>query len=69
VRNGDGDVPGLIVATGFFRHGVLLAPIAAEICRGLIEGLPDDERWKGFRPDRFAPQDAALGAAERNTIR
>ncbi|SEH56378.1 glycine oxidase [Leifsonia sp. CL147] len=69
VRIGDGDLPGLIVATGFFRHGVLLAPIAAEICLGLIERLPDDERWKGFRPDRFAPQDAALAAAERNTIR
>lgn len=45
-------VTGLVIATGFFRHGVLLAPIAAEICRGLIEGA-HDERWDSYRPDRF----------------
>jgi glycine oxidase len=48
-----GDVPGLIIATGFFRHGVLLTPAAAAVCRQLMDGTPDP-RWAGFRPDRFS---------------
>lgn len=47
-------VPGLIVATGFFRHGVLLAPIAAHIVAELMEGR-GDPAWHRFRPDRFSP--------------
>lgn len=48
-----GDVGGLIIATGFFRHGILLAPAAAQICRQLLDGAADP-RWARFRPDRFA---------------
>lgn len=48
-----GNVPGLIVATGFFRHGVLLTPAAAAICRTLLDGEADP-RWAPFRPDRFS---------------
>ena len=40
-RQDGGDIPGLIIATGFFRHGVLLTPAAAAICRQLLDG---DER-------------------------
>ncbi|NYD76779.1 FAD-dependent oxidoreductase [Arthrobacter cupressi] len=47
-----GQLPGLIVATGFFRHGVLLTPAAAKICVGLMDHR-HDERWTRFRPDRF----------------
>lgn len=61
-RDATGDVPGLIVATGFFRHGVLLTPAAAEVCRGLLEGRADP-RWAAFRPDRFAPHSAGIPAA------
>ncbi|MCC2032827.1 glycine oxidase ThiO [Microbacterium allomyrinae] len=65
VRRGDGGtLAGLVVATGFFRHGVLLAPIAADICLGLIEGR-SDERWDAFRPDRFTRKHVADRAAER----
>lgn len=49
-----GDIPGLIIATGFFRHGVLLTPIAAEHCLHLLDGTAD-ARWDRFRPDRFSP--------------
>jgi glycine oxidase len=52
-RPDGGDVPGLIIATGFFRHGVLLTPAAAAVCRQLMDGTPDP-RWAGFRPDRFS---------------
>ncbi|WP_104127138.1 glycine oxidase ThiO [Cryobacterium sp. Y57] len=49
----NGDIAGLIIATGFFRHGVLLTPVAAAYCLQLIEGSADD-RWRNFRPDRFS---------------
>ncbi|MEN2738506.1 glycine oxidase ThiO [Microbacterium sp. X-17] len=60
-RDGGGDIPGLVVATGFFRHGVLLAPAAADICLGLLEDR-GDARWDAFRPDRFSRPDAAATA-------
>ncbi|WP_353712646.1 glycine oxidase ThiO [Arthrobacter sp. K5] len=47
------DVAGLIIATGFFRHGVLLTPAAAAICRQLMDGIADP-RWAAFRPGRFS---------------
>ncbi len=57
-----GDIQGLIISTGFFRHGVLLAPVAARICRELADGAVDP-RWAAFHPDRFSkdrrPPDAA----------
>ncbi|SDK62451.1 glycine oxidase [Cryobacterium psychrotolerans] len=48
-----GDIPGLVIATGFFRHGVLLTPIAAEHCLHLLDGTAD-ARWARFLPDRFS---------------
>lgn len=70
LRTEDGDdVPGLIVATGFFRHGVLLAPLAADACLSLIQGREGDHRWDAFRPDRFARPEAVIAAAERKTTR
>ena len=51
-QGGPGDIAGLIIATGFFRHGILLTPAAAEICRQLLDGA-EDSRWALFRPDRF----------------
>jgi glycine oxidase len=51
--SGGPDIPGLIIATGFFRHGILLAPAAAAICSQLMEGRAY-RRWAAFRPDRFS---------------
>ena len=48
------EMPGLLIATGFFRHGVLLAPIAARITTQLLAGVRDPA-WDRFRPDRFSP--------------
>ncbi|MEO5314151.1 glycine oxidase ThiO [Pseudarthrobacter sp. CC12] len=53
-----GHVPGLIIATGFFRHGVLLTPAAAAICAGLLDGHADP-RWAPFSPERFSRPAAA----------
>ncbi|GAA5228834.1 glycine oxidase ThiO [Paeniglutamicibacter antarcticus] len=51
---GGRDIPGLLIATGFFRHGVLLTPIAAHVITGLLQGRSDPAH-AGFRPDRFSP--------------
>ena len=50
---GSAEVAGLLIATGFFRHGILLTPVAAQICRQLLDGSADP-RWTRFRPDRFS---------------
>lgn len=47
------DVGGLIVATGFFRHGVLLAPLAAGVVADLIGGQDPGFGIETFRPSRF----------------
>jgi glycine oxidase len=60
-------VAGLIVATGFFRHGVLLTPAAAVICRELMDGF-EDGRWDAFRPGRFSPELSASGSAPAGTV-
>lgn len=57
-------IPGLIIATGFFRHGVLLTPAAAAICRGLLDGV-QDPRWAPFNPSRFSGRGA--GTIDVNT--
>jgi glycine oxidase len=59
-----GHVPGLIIATGFFRHGVLLAPAAAAICRDLLDGRVDS-RWAPFSPARFAGAATARATSGR----
>ncbi|OAE02404.1 FAD-dependent oxidoreductase [Arthrobacter sp. OY3WO11] len=51
---GSRHVQGLIIATGFFRHGILLTPAAAAICRELMDGS-EDPRWAPFNPGRFSP--------------
>lgn len=56
----DGEVQGLVIATGFFRHGVLLTPVASEIVTGLLDRSMDP-RWARFRPDRFSPHGALAG--------
>lgn len=50
----DSHVDGLIIATGFYRHGVLLTPLTAQICLHLVDGT-SDTRWLPFKPDRFPP--------------
>lgn len=53
-------LPGLIYATGHYRHGILLTPItAAGIAEYMVRGaLP--EAMKRFRAERFAPR-AGMG--------
>jgi glycine oxidase len=61
-----GHVAGLIIATGFFRHGVLLTPAAAAICRDLLDGR-EDPRWYALSPARFSVQHQATLQTTKET--
>lgn len=76
VRDPDGSpVPGLVVSTGCFRHGVLLAPLAARLAAQLVTGgagadpAADAEHLATTDPHRFdrpveaRPEDPAPAAA------
>ncbi|GEO93680.1 glycine oxidase ThiO [Kocuria flava] len=61
VRDPDGTpVPGLVLSTGYFRHGVLLTPLAARLAAQLLAGEPgpdpaaDAELLTTTDPQRFA---------------
>ena len=50
---GPSDLPGLVLATGHFRAGVLLAPVTADtVAHYLTTGVPDP-LWQAFGPGRF----------------
>ncbi|MBV6508135.1 MAG: Hydrogen cyanide synthase subunit HcnC [Acidimicrobiales bacterium] len=50
---GWGRTEGLYLATGHFRHGVLLAPITAEAVAADLAGRPAPAEIGAFRPGRF----------------
>jgi glycine oxidase len=45
---GPGAVDGLFLATGHFRNGILLAPLAAQTVASLLAGGPDSSRRSSF---------------------
>ncbi|MDQ6608023.1 MAG: FAD-dependent oxidoreductase, partial [Actinomycetota bacterium] len=50
---GPGAVPGLHWATGHYRHGILLAPITAEILADALTGGQSTELARECAPERF----------------
>jgi glycine oxidase len=59
---GPSGLPGLVLATGHFRAGVLLAPVTADtIAHYLLTGEPDP-LWPAFAPTRFRPGADRTGA-------
>ena len=48
-------VPGLVVATGHYRNGILLTPITAEAVAAAVAGEPVPEAVVACDPRRFAP--------------
>jgi glycine oxidase len=48
-------LPGLVLATGHFRAGVLLAPVTADLISGYLATGELDERAAPFGPGRFGP--------------
>jgi glycine oxidase len=43
--------PGVVIATGHYRNGILLAPLTAHLVVALVEGRSPDLRH--FAPERF----------------
>jgi glycine oxidase len=46
--------PGVLAATGHYRHGVLAAPLTAQAIADAVDGKPLPEIWAPFSPGRFA---------------
>jgi glycine oxidase len=47
------ETPGVLIASGHFRNGILLAPITAKIMANLVEGRPSPLSIAAFAPSRF----------------
>ena len=59
---GPSALPGLVLATGHFRGGVLLAPVTAEIIADYLETGQMPSFAEAFLADRFAPAATAARA-------
>ncbi len=51
---GPTDIEGLVVATGHYRNGILLAPVTAKLIREWLTEQRTSVAWEGFSPLRFA---------------
>jgi glycine oxidase len=58
---GDSTTPGLMVATGHYRNGYLLAPATADAVAGALAGGPWPEATRPWSPSRFR-RTAEVGA-------
>lgn len=59
---GPTDIDGLLIATGHFRSGILLAPITAALMREWICSQQVSVDWERFSPMRFLEAPKGLGA-------
>jgi glycine oxidase len=59
---GPTEIPGLVIATGHFRSGILLAPVTARLVREWITTMQVSVDWERFSPMRFASAEAARQA-------
>jgi glycine oxidase len=63
---GPTDIEGLLIATGHFRNGILLAPITAKLIAEWITNQKTSVNWDVFSPMRFV-NSIARAASERRT--
>ena len=47
-------LPGLLVATGHSRNGILLSAFTADVILALLAGGPPAAEWAPSSPERFA---------------
>jgi glycine oxidase len=52
---GPTSVPGLLLATGHYRNGILLSPLTADAVASLAAGEEPPAEMAPFTPGRFAP--------------
>jgi glycine oxidase len=62
---GPTDIDGLIIATGHYRNGILLAPITARLVLVWSLGLTPEQDVAAFSPMRFASQGYAAKRAQQ----
>jgi glycine oxidase len=62
---GPGAIDGLVLATGHYRNGILLAPITADAVAALLTGEELPEPARGFGADRFERRSAPEAVAAR----
>ena len=65
---GTTSMPGLIMATGHYRNGILLAPVTADAVVALLADQPVPDFMVPFRPDRFRPP-AGVGGRDEARVR
>ncbi|HEV3482031.1 MAG TPA: glycine oxidase ThiO [Candidatus Acidoferrales bacterium] len=53
---GPTEMEGLLIATGHYRNGILLAPVTARLIRNFLTRSHTDFESQAFSPLRFAPQ-------------
>jgi glycine oxidase len=58
---GPSALPGMVLATGHFRAGVLLAPVTADTVSAYLRTGTPDPIWQAFRADRFTPRSTGQG--------
>jgi glycine oxidase len=64
---GPTDLDGLLIATGHFRSGILLAPITAQLIREWISTQNVSQDWARFSPMRFGPMHVGEVARATNS--
>jgi glycine oxidase len=58
------ELPGLVLATGHFRAGVLLAPVTADTVAGFLRTGVPDPLWRAFGAGRYAAGRRAVAARQ-----
>ncbi|MFI0368035.1 glycine oxidase ThiO [Actinomadura sp. 1N219] len=53
---GPSALPGLVIGTGHFRNGILLAPVSADILSAMLLDGPVPDVAEPFSPGRFSPE-------------
>lgn len=67
---GETETPGIFIASGHFRNGILLAPVTARIMADVVTGRPAPMDISAFSPLRFAAakaESAKTNASLRNS--
>jgi glycine oxidase len=50
--------PGLLLATGHYRNGILMSPVTADAIVACLTGQPPAAEWEPFTPGRFTAKPA-----------
>lgn len=60
--------PGLLLASGHYRNGILLSPLTADAVCAFVRGGEVPAELRPFAADRFLPRDRSRGQAASTTL-